>query len=171
MMKKTFLAIALVLLTVTALADLPKKSVRQESLISLINEYSFHDGFEVVRVGSLGTAAIKGVAKIAALADKDDPDIREMVKILNGVKKLAVVEYEECDDKVRDKFNRKLERLLESSDLLMEAKDGEDILRMYGVVTEDSSTVKDFVLYVPSDCALICLFGSISLDSLSKFMN
>lgn len=170
-MKKTFLAIALVLLTVTALADLPKKSVRQESLISLINEYSFHDGFEVVRVGSLGTAAIKGVAKIAALADKDDPDIREMVKILNGVKKLAVVEYEECDDKVRDKFNRKLERLLESSDLLMEAKDGEDILRMYGVVTEDSSTVKDFVLYVPSDCALICLFGSISLDSLSKFMN
>lgn len=170
-MKKTFLAIALVLLTVTALADSPKKSVRQESLISLINEYSFHDGFEVVRVGSLGTAAIKGAAKIAALADKDDPDIREMVKILNGVKKLAVVEYEECDDKVRDKFNRKLERLLESSDLLMEAKDDEDILRMYGVVTEDSSTVKDFVLYVPSDCALICLFGSISLDSLSKFMN
>lgn len=170
-MKKTFLAIALVLLTVTALADSPKKSVRQESLISLINEYSFHDGFEVVRVGSLGTAAIKGAAKIAALVDNDDPDIREMVKILNGVKKLAVVEYEECDDKVRDKFNRKLERLLESSDLLMEAKDDEDILRMYGVVTEDSSTVKDFVLYVPSDCALICLFGSISLDSLSKFMN
>lgn len=170
-MKKTFLAIALVLLTVTTLADSPKKSVRQESLISLINEYSFHDGFEVVRVGSLGTAAIKGAAKIAALVDNDDPDIREMVKILNGVKKLAVVEYEECDDKVRDKFNRKLERLLESSDLLMEAKDDEDILRMYGVVTEDSSTVKDFVLYVPSDCALICLFGSISLDSLSKFMN
>lgn len=170
-MKKTFLAIALVLLTVTSFAASPKRSVSQESLVSLVNEYSLYDGFKVLKVGSLGTAAIRSVAKVAAAADREDPEVRELVKMLNGIKKMAIVDYSECGDKVRDKFDKKLGKLLSSSDLLMEAKDGEDTVRMYGLVSDDASTVKDFVMYVPSESALICLFGSISLDSLSKFMN
>ena len=170
-MKKTFLTIALVMLTVAAFAASPKRSVSQESLVSLVNEYSLYDGFEVIKVGSLGTAALRGVAKVAAAADREDPEVRELVKMLNGIKKMAIVDYSECDDKARDKFDKKLERLLSSSDLLMEAKDEEDTVRIYGLVSDDASTVKDFVMYVPSESALICLFGSISLDSLSKFMN
>jgi hypothetical protein len=49
--------------------------------------------------------------------------------------------------------------------MLMEVKDGSDIMRMYGVVDDRGDKVKDFVLFSPEDCTLICLFGSISLDS------
>ncbi len=41
-------------------------------------------------------------------------------------------------------------------------------MRIYGVVDESADSVKDFVLYTPSDCALICIFGSISMDAVAK---
>ena len=49
--------------------------------------------------------------------------------------------------------------------MLMEVKDGSDIMRMYGVVDDRGDRVRNFVLFSPEDCTLICLFGTISLDS------
>ena len=56
-------------------------------------------------------------------------------------------------------------------DVLMDIKDsGQQSMRLYGVVSDDGKTLKDFVIHSPESSALICLFGTISFDGISKFI-
>ena len=77
-----------------------------------------------------------------------------------------MVDYSSCDLQVRQGFSQKMSRLLGGADMLMEVKDGSEVMRMYGVVDDKGGKVKNFVLFSPEDCTLICLFGTISLDSI-----
>lgn len=146
-----------------------KDAIPSGKLISLINEFQSKENFEVVKVGSLGTAVIKAVTGISATRNLDE-EAREALKALGGIKKVAIVEYEDSAEDVRSRFTRKLDRILANSEILVEAKDKDDIMRVYGVVNSDASLVKDVVIYVPSDCTLICLFGSVPMDSLNKII-
>ena len=47
----------------------------------------------------------------------------------------------------------------------MEIKDGGDMCRIYGVVDDAADKLSNFVLYDPSDCTLICLFGTIPMSA------
>ena len=165
---KRIVATILLLLTFTVVfAQTGKSGVPRERITSLINEFRGYDGFEVVRMNSLGTSAIKALVRMSALSD-GDKDSRALLDVLKGIKKIAVVDYEDCERNVKDRFSRKIGRALSSADLLMEVKDGTEVLKMYGVVSDDSAVVKDFVMFSQEDCALICLFGSISLDAVMK---
>lgn len=146
-----------------------KDAIPSGKLISLINEFQSKENFEVVKVGSLGTAVIKAVTGISATRNLDE-EAREALKTLGGIKKVAIVEYEDSIEAVRSRFTNKLNKILATSDLLVETKDGDDVMRIYGVVNDDASLIKDFVIYVPSDCTLICLFGSIPFDYLTKII-
>ena len=90
--------------------------------------------------------------------------------MLNDIRRVAVVDYEDCGESVKNEFNSKLDRILAGAEILMEVKDSEDLVRIYGVVNEDASRVKDFVVHVPNDCALICMFGSIPMDAVAKII-
>ena len=79
-----------------------------------------------------------------------------------------VFNYEDCSKSVKEKVNSRLERMLEGSQVLLEAKDGEDKVIIYGVVGENEGKIKDFILHTPSECAVICILGSISADALAK---
>lgn len=146
-----------------------KDAIPSGKLISLINEFQSKENFEVVKVGSLGTAVIKAVTGISATRNLDE-EAREALKALGGIKKVAIVEYEDSIEAVRSRFTNKLNKILATSYLLVETKDGDDVMRIYGVVNDDASLIKDFVIYVPSDCTLICLFGSIPFDYLTKIV-
>ena len=146
----------------TAGAPVPKTK-----LVSIINEYKNYEGVEVVKVGSLGTRALKSMIRLASLSE-NAPDMRDAMRIISGIRKMLVVDFEDCEPAVRERLARKLQGALDGADLLMEVKDGGTGLMMYGVVAEGSSTVRDFVLYSPEDCSLICLFGSLSLNAVSK---
>lgn len=165
-MKKLLIAITLALLAATMSARTSKESIPCDKLLALINEFNSQDNFEVVKVGSLGTSTIKSIVKLSA-KETCDKETREILKILNGIRKIAIVDYEDCTADVRSRFTGRLDKILASSDLLIETKDGDDIMKIYGVVNNDASIVRDFVMYVPSDCALICLFGSIPMDAIS----
>ena len=52
----------------------------------------------------------------------------------------------------------------------MEAKDDDASMRIFGVVDEKTGTVRDFVLHSPDGGTLICIFGSISMDAVSKVL-
>ena len=52
----------------------------------------------------------------------------------------------------------------------MEVKDESDTMQMYGIIDEDGESVRDFVLYTPADCALICIFGKVSMDAVAKII-
>lgn len=155
------------LLPVCSFAGQKGKAVPKEKILTLISEYRGQDGFDVVRLGPLGTTLARSVAKIALKVDGDD-ETAEILKLVNGIRSIAVVDYEDCASSVKDSFNAKLGRILNGTDLLMEVKDDEDHVFIYGVVDEAGDKVQNFVLHVPADCALICMFGTISMDTVAK---
>lgn len=164
-MKNIFIIIVLALtLPLAGNAKAQGKSLPGTQISLLISEYKAYDGFEAVKVGRLATGVIKSIIRSGA-AKEDEADMKEALRLMRGIKKFTVVDYSDCDQQVRQGFSNKMERLLNGVDMLMEVKDGSDIMRMYGVVDDNGGRVKNFVLFCPEDCTLICLFGTISLDS------
>lgn len=165
-MKKIVIAFLLISMSLAAYANPGKDpKMAKERLMSLIGEYAYKDGFEVVRLGTLGTSILKGTIKIAASCDEDGRMISDAIK---DIRRIAVVEYEDSDNRTKEEFESRLERILESSELLMETKEEDKAMRIYGIIDEEGSSLKDFVMYTPGDCALICLFGSIPIETLAK---
>lgn len=176
-MKKLTAIIIILTATLACFAGNGRKESRAEGgaqadrLISLIAEYRYKDGFDVVKIGRLGTSAIKSLAKIGAWAEGDGEDAKALKDVIGGLKKLAIVDYEDCSETDRHNFERKVGRILREEDTIMEFKDNGEICKIYGVMDESSDKLRNFILYNPSDCALICLFGSISLSKVISAMD
>ena len=83
---------------------------------------------------------------------------------------MSVLDYEDCSTAVRERISARLDRALVGSELLMEAKGDDSAMQIFGVVDDKTGTVRDFVLHAPDDCTLICIFGSISMDAVSKVL-
>jgi hypothetical protein len=169
-MKRILLVLLCCTLTLAANAGNGKKSVHEQQLNALITEYTFHDGLEVMRIGGLGTALLKPLLKFATI-DSQDEDAQKTLKPIGQIRRIAVVDYSECDEKTRDRFSRRASKLLDDVEMLMEVKDGSDVMQMYAVSDSEGKTVNDFVLFAPRDCALICLYGTLPLEMLSELAN
>ena len=162
---KKYLLILLLLLPLTASAARPQKKVSQREVASIVSEFRHCDGVEVMRLGWLGTALVKGVA---VHIDDEDGDMREIRQALRGIKGVAIMSYEDASEEVRSKIERRLNRAMKGRELLMEAKDNGEYVQIFGVMDDARGTVRDFVMHVPSSSALICLFGSIPMEAVSK---
>lgn len=172
-MKKLFLILVIALmpmLEVSAAAGrkTDKRSRETTEIISLINQFCLKDGFEVVKVGSLGMGLAKPILRMAL--DSSDPDERMVLDLVKGIKKVAVVAYEGCSDEVRGLFELKVSRILSEDSLILNVSDSGDNVKIYGFVSDDGSTMTDFILHSPSESALVCLFGTISLDALTAMV-
>ncbi|MCR4824508.1 MAG: hypothetical protein K5849_04025 [Bacteroidales bacterium] len=169
MKRKSLLLLLLALLPLAASAgNSGSRTVPKTQINAMISEFRRYDGVETVRLGRLGTAAVKGVLRMAA---QNEPDAREALALTRGVKHLAVLEYDDCRPEVRERITRRLSEALDGSELLMEARDGSSSMRMFGIVDEQTGEVRDFVLHAPQDCALICIFGSIPMDTVGKLLS
>lgn len=162
-MKRFFLVTALLLQLIAPAAlggNIPKSQ-----MTAFLSDCQRYEGVEVVQLGGLATMALRGAIRLSAI---DDPETREVLKLITGIKRVSVMEYEDCEPDVRDKITRKLDRMLKAADLLMETKDGSERMEIYGVVDEKAGKVRDFVLHTPSDYSLICIFGSIPIEQIAK---
>lgn len=162
---KKYLLILLLLLPLTASAARPQKRVSQRELSSVVSEFRHCDGVEVMRLGRLGTALVKGVA---VHVDDNDDDLREIRQALRGIKGVTVMEYESAAPEVRERVNRRLSSILGKREILMEVKDDGEKVQIFGVLDDATGLVRDIVFHSPSDCALICMFGSLPLDVIGK---
>lgn len=162
-MKRMIIIIALSLVPLLGWAG--DRGVQCSKLSSVISEFRACDGFEVVRVGRIGTSAMKAITRIA-LRDGDQ-EAKAFLDLAKDINKIAIVDYEDCCDSDRDAFNRKIGRLLKDDCLIMEAKDGGDVVKIYGVSDDRNAQISDFVLFAPSDCALVCIFGRIPIEAIS----
>lgn len=145
--------------------------VLKSELNALCTEYKSCKGFEVVSIGSLGTSIIRKVLSFSAKMEEEyDEDIRKLLAISKDVKGMVIVDYEDSSKNDRDEFDARLEKILTTSNLLMEVRDGDDLVQIYGLVSEEGSHVRDFVLHSTEDCALVCLFGSIPMDAVSDLV-
>lgn len=168
-MRKMVVVMLLILASAAVFAKSGENAVRQEKLLELISEYNEKKNFNVIRISSFGASAIKGVVRAASAFD-GDKDLKDTLEVIKGIRGGVIVKYGDCSEAVRRGFDRRLGELLENCDVLFEAKDGEDMIRMYGVIDENAEDVKDFILYIPSDAALVCLFGTIKLDAVAKIV-
>ena len=162
---KKYLLILLVLLPLTASAARPQKKVSQVEVSSIVSEFRHCDGVEVIRLGWLGTALVKGVA---VHVDDEDGDMREIRRALRGIKGVTVMAYEDASPEVRERLNRRLSRVLDKREVLMEVKDDGETVQVFGALDEATGLVRDIVFHSPSEGALICMFGSLPLDLIGK---
>ena len=158
-MKKIVLTLCLILSLTAAMAAVPGNS-RLDNVVSKCRRY---DGVEVVHLNRFMVWAIKGVARVAGVGDED---IREALALAKGVNSVTVMDYDDCCPELKNRITRRIDRSLRGHEILMEAGDNQSRIQIYGVVDERRGTVGDLVLFIPSDCALIYITGSISTDTL-----
>ena len=120
---KHFIIIIVLALTLplASKANAQGKSIPGTQISLLISEYKAYDGFEAVKVGRLGTGILKSLISSGAV-EGNDPDIKDFKRLMKGIKKLALVDYSDCDPEVRQGFSKKMTRLLDGVDMLMEVK-------------------------------------------------
>lgn len=164
-MKRILLFLALLASLVTA-SEAFSKGISRSKLSYTISDCRHCEGAETVHLGGFLTGLAKGVAGVVSIGDRD---VREALKLCRGVRGITIFNYEDCSAIDRIWISRKIERALDGSEVLMEVKGGGEELSMYGIVDDRGGKVKDFVLYSPEDCSVICLFGTISVDIVAKF--
>lgn len=162
-MKKLVLLL-LFLLPVYAPAQ---KAISRQDISYLVEQYSGTSGFEVVRMNNMSTSLIKTALKMAA-KNTDQSYVNDILDVLKGIKKITVIDFSECSSADRSSIRQSISALLKDSEMIVEVKEGLDRTQMYGVISEDSSTIRDFILYSSEDCSLSCLFGTLSLDAVSR---
>ena len=165
MKKIAFLILAI--LPFAASACNAGKNVSRDRMMSLVREYEGKEGFEVVTVGNLGMGLMKMAAGFAL--DDNDMEHRLIRETVSGISGLAVIDYGDSDTMAKERFNMKAEKILERAELLMAVNDAEDKVMIYGVMDEDGSIIRNFVLFSPGD-ALICLFGKIPMEPVMKII-
>lgn len=158
---KRFLLIISLLLPMTAGAITVKDYISRQHIKSLISECRHLEGADVVQLGRFGTAAVKGLIRLAALSDSDAYNLAQLTK---GIKGISVFDFEGCCDADKSYIISRLDRALSDGEVLMEMRDEGETVTIYGVVDDMGEEVRDFILYDPSDCALICLFGTIPTE-------
>jgi len=159
-MKKILITLMMLLsLGTTALAGEPNRQLR-----NLVSDYRGTQGFDVVDLGGVSLSLLKAAAKTAAKTPED----REALRLFNGLKRLTIVDFSEAEPEVKDKFLRKVNRILRSGEMLLEAKDGGETVRIYGTSSDDGNLLEDVALLAGE--ALIFVRGSIRADQVAALM-
>ena len=159
-MKKILITLLMLLsLGTVALAGEPNRQLR-----NLVSDYRDTQGFDVVDIGTLGLSLLKAAARTAAETQEE----REALKLFNGLKRLTVVDFSEAAPEIKDKFLRKVSRILQGSEMLLEAKDGDETVRIYGTSSDDGNLLEDIAL-IAGD-ALIFVRGAIRGDQVAALI-
>ena len=130
---------------------------------NLISQYRTREDVDVISVGPMGMSLIRMVAGASSGLDRD---VLDLLSIARGIKRITIVDFE--DSAVRDHLAGKIERELEGMELIMEAKDDGEHLRIYG--HDDGETIRDFILYT-SDGTLILTRGKVDTEKIIALIN
>lgn len=141
------------------------EAANKTRIASTISECRHYEGADYLKLGRLATGAIKGVARVAGV---DDPDVLEAVSLMKGIHGLAILSYDDCSDEDKALIVSKLTTALEGSEVLLEASDSGEKVRIYGSYDERTDKVSDFVLFAPSESALICIRGTVSMQDVAR---
>ena len=133
-------------------------------LRNLVSSYKGTEGFEIVDIGGIGLGLLKTAARAAA----ETPEDREALKLFDGLKRLTIVDFSEASPEAKEKFLRKANRILAGGELLMEAKDEGETVRVFGSSSKDGKTLEDIALM--ADDALLFIRGTIRADQIEALM-
>lgn len=163
-MKKFICSIVVVMLVLPVVAC---AQVSKSRVVNLVQAYRGCPGFEVVNVGPLGLSLMKALARVSGETEEDE-DLALVLQAADGLRGVAIVDYSEASDRDKRKFSEKAAKLFMESEKLVEIKDEGERVLMYGTSDKSGTVISDFVLFAPDECALICLFGDIPIETVMK---
>ena len=159
-MKKILITLCMVLsLTTAAWAGDQSGQFR-----TLVNEYRYEPGVEVVDLGGIALGLLRTALRTQA-GNKQD---QKALDVLRGIKRLTVLDFSEADLPVKERFFRKATRILSDEDLLLEARDGGETVRVFGMSSDDGNILQDII--VLADDTLISVKGKIRMDQIGELI-
>lgn len=147
----------------TAAADRSKGSTRD--VIGIVRNYHHEDGFEVISVGKLGIS----LARIIASAEADAEE-KAALDVLKDINKVVVVSYDEAEEPKRKAFNTRMTKALDGAEKILEVKDEGEAVNIYGTSVNGGESIDDLLIFIPEDCTLVCILGSISADRIADLI-
>ena len=118
----------------------------------------------MISLGKLGMRLFQGVAVMASDLDEED---KAALKLFKGLNKITIVDFEDIRADKKAAFEKKAQKILRGMDLILEAKDSTDSVKIYGI--DDGEYVRDCILY-SSDGTMIITRGRLSLNHLGNLM-
>ncbi len=166
-MKKFLVILMVAVITAGNMVDAGAQTTKAKSkdIIDLVHSYSAKEGVEVVSVGKFGINIAKMFAKKSAETKEEK---KEIADFMEGLQQMIVVDFEDASDDVKSEFKSKIEAFLSKSEKIVEVKDSGEAMNIYGSSSDDGETIDDLIMYVPEDCALICLLGRISTKTIGE---
>lgn len=163
-MKKLF--ILLVISIFLPAVSVAAKEDTRSKIEKIISKYDNKEGFETVSIGGLGLSLLKTFAAVEA----DDPEERMALSAAKGLKRIVVVDFEDCGYSLRSSITRDFESFFDSLELLLEVNDEDEKLKIYGNASDDSKIVKDLIVY-SNEGTVVYLSGTLNLDNLQLYVN
>jgi hypothetical protein len=135
------------------------------SIRTLVNEFRDQPGFEVVDMGPVAL----GLIRAAARGEVKNDDDRKALQVFKDIKRLTILDFSDADAAHKEKFLRKAKRVLADEEMLMEAKDGGETVRIYGLSNAAGDILEDIILL--AEDALISVRGKIRADLIGELIN
>ena len=142
------------------------KKVDSGAVAGVVSDYNLEQGFEVVSLGGLGLGLIRLIATAAVGTEEE----KAAIELMDNLKRVIVVVYDEAESSRKASFERKIGGILDNAEKIMEVKDEGDVVNIYGTSSDDGGKIDDLIIYNPGECALICLFGSISSQKVADLI-
>ena len=144
----------------TAWAGTPTGKLR-----TLVNEFRDEPGFEIVDMGPLALGLIRAAARTEAKNDDD----RKALQVFKDIKRLTILDFSDAEASRKEKFLRKAKRVLADEEMLLEAKDDGETVRIYGLSNAAGNILEDIIILAGD--ALISVRGKIRADLVGELVN
>ena len=138
---------------------------RTGQLRTLVNEFRNEPGFEVVDMGPVAL----GLIRAAARGEVKNDDDRKALQVFKDIKRLTILDFSDADAARKEKFLRKAKRILADEEMLMEAKDDGETVRIYGLSNAAGNILEDIIILAGD--ALISVRGKIRADLVGELVN
>lgn len=164
MKKIIFVTLSLCMTAFVSIAA--NRNVDTRNIISTISDYKDVSGVQVVTVGKLGLGLAKVVGNLSAESEED----KAVLAILNGINKVVIVNYEDAAVTKQKELNSKLSELFNNAEKILEIKDEESTVNIYGASVNGGKSIHDLMIFIPEDYTLFCALGNISAEKIADLI-
>lgn len=155
-MKRFFIATLMALISLSGAAQTQGQDIKKE-LDELVKSYEKQAGFKAVSAGKF----MMSLARAAARSES-----KEASEAIKNIDNMLIVSFEGMSPENKAAVAAKLEAVLGKTELLMEAQEKEETVRIYGRTHEQK--IYDLMIYTPGMYALVCLFGSLDVADMPQ---
>ena len=163
---KKIIFVTLSLLTASFVSIAANRNTDKKNILNTISDYKEIPGVEVISVGKLGLGLVKSITNLSAESKEE----KAILALLNGINKLVVVSYEDATVEKQKELNTQLSELFNNVEKILEFKDEEETVNIYGTSSNNGKSINDLMIFIPKDFTLICALGSIKAEKIADLI-